>query len=439
MVVPFLDWLSLKVCSSLVEPSALATLRGDTDTILCISPDGEEKWESHARLNTRSDTHQLAVGVGGFVSVTGSPARFVPDDDCIFDNVFGSLDIVYCAKLMISHIETTQNVKLPHYKLWSVTRIDVTQNYFLKGGSFDVKQVLSHWRHSEMSKYKVVTYEDSIYVQKGNKINSGKAYYKGPQLLKDYRKRFPDIMNDIKTDFVFDDTTCQLALDNVCSDSSLNDFEILEKTQLIHERWRKTSEISKRLKYCSSVLRMEATFGNRFWNESAPLKEKDCNGKLLIKPFTMKQINERLQKPLQKQKYIYRNKEWYNYTEKDLKKLFDDYFDTRLGKGVDVKTTKDLSAAFRDASLDLGFSETLGKNAYKTYIMIQKIGKFNVYHKDNPESEVKKSSFNKHKKIAMHAGLTHADWESGEIIPFKRRSIDFVPVSSWEDLRLLAG
>lgn len=406
-----IDWLTLKICSSLVNPDVLAVLRSDANLILCVSPNGELQWESISRVSIRSDTHQLSVSVGGFVTITGSPARFFPDDSGIHDNVFGNLDIVYNSNLMIGHIEESLKINLPNYKEWDITRVDVTENYFVKDFAYGVERVLSHWRSAEMGKYKTATYGDSVYIQKGNKINSGKAYYKGAQLVKNYRKLMPEVMEHIKTDFCFDYVACQLALDNVCSDDSLNDFEIMEKTKHIHSIWSKAEEVSRRLKFSSSILRLEATFGSRYWNE----KDKKTG------------------------RYLYRLKKWYNYSHDDLKKLFDDYFDSRIGKGIEVKNIKDIKNLFIDSAIDLGFPAKSGENAYKTFTLVKQLGKHEVFSKNNPDSLVKRSTFYQHKKIALNAGLCMADFETGQVIPFKRDSIDLIAVSSWSDIERLAS
>ena len=406
-----IDWLTLKICSSLIPADVLACLRADASTILCVNPDGSLEWESISRVNIKSDSHQLTVAVGGFVVITGSPARFMPDYFGIHDNVFGSMDVVYCANLMLGHIEKTLSVKLPNYKKWNLNRIDITQNYFIKTGSYGVEQVLSHWRNSEMGKYQTATFNDSIYIQKGNRINSGKAYYKGAQLFKNYRKLMPEVMKTIKDDYIFDHSLCQTALDNVCNDLSLNDFEIAEKTRHIYNIWSKANEASKRLKLASHILRLEAVFGSRYWNEK--------NKKTGL--------------------YLYRLKDWFNYTEKDFIKMFDDYFDSRIGRGVEVNCISDIKKLFIDSALDLGFSQSTGENAYKTFTLVRQLGKHEVFSKNNPDSLVKRSTFYLHKKIALNAGLTLADFETGSVVPFKRNSINLIPVDSWSNIQKLAS
>jgi len=406
-----IDWLTLKICSSKIPPSVLSMLRADANTIICVNPDGSVEWETISRVNIKSDSHQLNISCGGFVVITGSPARFMPDKFELYDNVFGSLDIVYCAELMLGHIEKTLGLILPLYKDWDLSRIDVTQNYFLKKGAFDIERILNHWRQSDMGKYKTATYDDSIYWQKGNRIQAGKAYYKGKQIIKDFRKRIPQITEMLRDDYCFDDNLCQLALDKVCEDETLNDFQILEKTKNIHSVWDRGREMGNRIKLSQHLLRLEACFGSRYWNE----KSKKTG------------------------QFLYRLKKWYNYTPKDLKKMFDEYFDTRLGKGIDMKDINDLKNKFVEASVRLGWSETLGKNAYKTLSLVKQLGKHQVYSKNNNCSLVAKSTFNKHKRVALEAGLTMADFETGVIIPFKRESLDFIVVDGWSEIERLVS
>jgi len=406
-----IDWLTLKICSSRIKPDVLALLRGDANTILCVSPDGEYLWDQYSRVNIKSDTHQLNIAVGGHLVISGSPARFMPDELNLNDNVFGSLDIVYCANLMLNHISKVLNVELPSYKKFTLTRCDITQNYYFKNGAFDINRILSHWKSSDLGKYATSTHGTSIYWQKGNRINSAKAYYKGEQIIKDFRKRFPDQMKDIKEDFCFDYVALQLGLDAICEDESLNDFEILEKTKLIHTNWAKKSELSKRIRLSQHLLRLEAVFGSRYWTEK--------NKKTGL--------------------YLYKLKSWYNYTADDLMKMHFDYFETRLGKGVDVKNIDCLQDEFISSAVSLGYPVSTGKNAYKTFTLVKQLGKFQVYSKNNPNNLIAQSTFYKHRKIALNAGLTFADFESGTIVPFKIERLDFIEVNSWEDIEALAS
>jgi uncharacterized protein YggL (DUF469 family) len=406
-----IDWLTLKICSSKIEPDVLSVLRGDANTILCISPDGEHLWETPSRVSIRSDTHKLSISVGGFIVISGSPARFMPDDFGIYDNVFGSLDIVYCANLMLKHIENTMGVKLPYYKKWNLTRIDITQNYFLSGGSADVERVLSHWRHVEMGKYKTTTFDDSVYVQVKNRINSGKAYWKGKQLVKDYRSRFPTVYENITKDLAYDEYAYEAALDFIRDNPNLTDFEKTRDTKLVHDIYVKGVEMAKRLRLAMSLLRLEAIFGSRYWNEK--------NKKTGV--------------------YLYRLKSWYKYTPDDIITMFDNYFETRFGRGVAVEKIDNLLDSFIDSAIELGYSKSTGRSAFQTFNNIKTFGKFNVYSKNNSSSLLAKSTYYKHKKIALNAGLTFADFETGAILPLQRSTINLQAVNSWSELYSLAS
>ena len=400
-----IDWLTLKICASKISQPVLDLLRGDADNILCISPSGELVWETLSRVNIKSDSHQISLAVGGHIVISGSPARFIHDEHGFNDNVFGSMDIKYCANLMIGHICSVMSIGLPAINEWSVTRIDITENYFLSGAQSDIERILSHWRQTESGKYATVTYGNSIYVQKGNRINSGKAYYKGAQLLKNYRKRFPDIMKDLQDDYCFDDVALELAIDNICNSNYSDDY-ILEKTKEIYNIRQKRKEIERRLNLSRHILRLEATFGSRYWNE----KNKNTG------------------------KYLYKLKEWYNYTENDLKKMFDDYFDTRFGKGMTTQDINNITDKFITAAIDLGFSKRIGMASYKTFCMVKQLGKFEIYSPNNPNSFLAKPTFYRHRKIALQAGLTLADFETGRILPFTRKNIEMIPVISWHQI-----
>lgn len=178
-----LDWLTLKVDATAVPEATRAALRARTGRVIRISPDGAIEWEVAARESIRSDSHQVTVAIGGELTICGSPARVMEQN-----NVFGSGDPILCARAMLAFVRSTCQVELPDYHAWRCTRIDVTANYDM-GSLAQVREALMSLRHAEGGRYQIRTACESVYWSVGSQIRSGKAYAKGPHLAHLVRKQ----------------------------------------------------------------------------------------------------------------------------------------------------------------------------------------------------------------------------------------------------------
>ena len=187
-----IDWITAQVCTSKLTPETFQKLKDMSGYIISINPDGTIEYETFRRESIKSDSHKITASLGGFFQITGSPARLHPDPLDLHDNVFGSTDIVYNFNLMSDFVKKELNIDLPDFKQWNITRLDITQNYFLKNGG-QVERVLNHHRKAEAGRFATATHGNSVYISKKNQVVSGKMYAKGPQLLKDFKKRFPTI------------------------------------------------------------------------------------------------------------------------------------------------------------------------------------------------------------------------------------------------------
>jgi len=93
---------------------------------------------------------------------------------------------------------------------------------------------------------------------------------------------------------------------------------------------------------------------------------------------------------------------------------------------------------FKSAAIEVGFSSKTGVNALKTYILIKAEGLFEIYSKENPNSYISKSTFNKHKKIALSAGITLYDFQAKDsVVKFPEKPISMISVDSWDELNFL--
>lgn len=186
-----LDWLTLRLPAESISPE----LRGELEAlsrgqIMAFNREGEVLWSAPMRESVRSDSHQVTVQLGHGLEISGSPARVLYDS-----NVFGKGDPTSCASDMIGFVERLTGAALPGCRHWRCTRWDVTLNYNL-GSSAEVRQGLSYLRLSEGGHFQVRTASETVYWGAGSRLRSGKAYHKGPHVLRQLKRREAFISDD---------------------------------------------------------------------------------------------------------------------------------------------------------------------------------------------------------------------------------------------------
>ncbi|NQY89898.1 MAG: hypothetical protein HRT51_19580 [Colwellia sp.] len=98
-----------------------------------------------------------------------------------------------------------------------------------------------------------------------------------------------------------------------------------------------------------------------------------------------------------------------------------------------------LLVKFKSAATEIGFSSRTGINALKTYLAIKAEGLFEIYSKENPNSYISKSTFNKHKRIALRAGIALSDFETtNTVTQLPVKPMEMTPVNSWDELKYLS-
>ncbi len=187
MLTARIDWQSLPV-------EDWQSLQMLNDRVMRYCPrTGEVKWDSCSWDSIRSDSHQISFRVGSdALWIHGSPARVVGDGCTVFGSGPSSaLDLVGCLAPMVSLISDQIGIDLPKApELWTVSRIDVTQNIKLSSLA-DVRVALRHLRDCEGGRYRVSQQAgDSVYWGGRSRLRKGKAYAKGPQL--EYMMKKPD-------------------------------------------------------------------------------------------------------------------------------------------------------------------------------------------------------------------------------------------------------
>ena len=185
---PYLcDWLTLRVSLQELENYGLrARLSECLNTLTNINSDGEILWEKKV-LDVdalRSDTVGLYWAVQGdgkqeYLVIGGSPASLEHGL-----NVFGSLDIVHCANVLIKAASKELKTLLPAFQRWQCRRIDITGNFVLPDVA-SVKQALRQLCLADGGRRKGSKIDrggDSVYWNATSDLAKGKAYHKGAQL-----------------------------------------------------------------------------------------------------------------------------------------------------------------------------------------------------------------------------------------------------------------
>jgi len=178
-----LDWLTLRIDLSILPDTVIRQLQSMNSMIFKVNAvTGDIDWQTYAWESVRSDTHQVCFRVGSDFHIQGSPARVgLPN------NVFGALDIRYCALKMIRFAESFLKLpELPGIEKWACSRIDVTRNYLMQSGA-EARQALAYLKQSPESRQKHSFEANGFYIGKGSTLHRGKIYLKGQDAKRNKR------------------------------------------------------------------------------------------------------------------------------------------------------------------------------------------------------------------------------------------------------------
>jgi len=182
-----IDWLTLRLPLEKIQDEALhQRVRDCLNSLHCTDSDGCLVWSKQV-LDVdalRSDSAGLfwqlqSDGKRQYLVIGGSPASLEHGV-----NVFGDLEIQYCAGILIKAASKELQAILPRFEQWQCRRIDITGNYALPDAS-SVKQALRQLSISEGGRRKASNDHrggDSVYWNPTSDLSKGKAYHKGPQL-----------------------------------------------------------------------------------------------------------------------------------------------------------------------------------------------------------------------------------------------------------------
>lgn len=190
-----IDWLTLRypLDFSLGENlyRRIADCMGLT---VCINADGVEQWRKNNldidKLRSDSNGIFWSITCDGnstrYLTVGASPSS-LEYEGC---NVFGSMDIEHCSKVLIKYVSRALEAVLPDWLHWDCRRIDITANYNM--GSFaQVKQSLRLLLGTDAPRRRTNSDRkgsDSVYWNPSSTLQMGKAYHKGAHLRMQQRK-----------------------------------------------------------------------------------------------------------------------------------------------------------------------------------------------------------------------------------------------------------
>jgi II/X family phage/plasmid replication protein len=180
-----IDWMTLRYPLDKLPPAIASRFRDALGVVSCSDSDGVLLWKK-AYLDIdalRSDS------IGVFMSVTSdgeaeyltlgaSPAALEFNN-----NVFGSCDVRHCANVLLMAASRSLTSILPAAHLWSLRRLDITENYLFSSGR-EVKQWLRALRNTDSGRHKATNAKsgDTVLWNEGSSLRKGKAYHKGVQL-----------------------------------------------------------------------------------------------------------------------------------------------------------------------------------------------------------------------------------------------------------------
>ena len=179
-----IDWITARVDNELIPAEIREKLDGVFDRIMCISPNGEIRWQKTTWNSIRTDSHQIAVrNTSHDFWIQGSPARTIGDGCNVFSAPPSStLDVEGCLTHMTEFVGKNLGIVVPPLANWRVSRLDITRNLLLDSLD-EVREALGVLKNCNGGRYRVSQQAgDSVYWSHRSKHRSGKAYAKGPHL-----------------------------------------------------------------------------------------------------------------------------------------------------------------------------------------------------------------------------------------------------------------
>lgn len=123
------------------------------------------------------------------------------------------------------------------------------------------------------------------------------------------------------------------------------------------------------------------------------------------------------------------DKKWYHWTESEFDVVHAEYFEQFVG-GVEVMEADNILEKLEQIASTKGRAQA----AYRTWVLIRELGL------ETTRSMMPKSTWYDHKKLLNQAGLSWADFQARNVVPFRRKTIVLgEPVRSWDQLKNVAN
>lgn len=184
-----IDWLTLRIkLDANLGQNLLDRILDCMGYTFCVDSDGNEKWRKHAldidKLRSDSQGLYWSITADGqsqrYLTIGASPSS-VENEGL---NVFGSVDIEYCATVLIEHAGKALQAILPNWSNWQCRRLDITANYDM-GNAAQVKQALRLLLGTDAPRRRTNSDTrggDTVYWNPTSDLQAAKAYHKGAHL-----------------------------------------------------------------------------------------------------------------------------------------------------------------------------------------------------------------------------------------------------------------
>lgn len=188
-----IDWLTMRLpISAKSHPAIFERVASFAGHLVSCDSAGEVVWTKKTLdLDAlRSDSPGLywqltSDGTSDVLVIGASPASLEHGL-----NVWGSVDIRHCAGVLIRHASRCLQIALPGVDAWQCRRLDVTANYALPDAA-SVKHALAQLMVTSGARRRPSSHArggDTVYWNPASDLTKGKAYHKGPQVLKLWKK-----------------------------------------------------------------------------------------------------------------------------------------------------------------------------------------------------------------------------------------------------------
>jgi len=190
-----IDWLTLRFpLTSDLGQNLVSRIKDCMGVTVCVNSQGVEQWRKHNldldRLRSDSEGIFWSITCDAdsqqYITVGASPSSLEHEGV----NVFGSMDMEYCAQVLIRFSSVALEAVLPSWEKWQCRRVDITANYDM-GSNAQVKQALRLLLSTDAPRRRTNSDKrggDTVYWNPTSDLQAGKAYHKGAHLRMQQRK-----------------------------------------------------------------------------------------------------------------------------------------------------------------------------------------------------------------------------------------------------------